>query len=581
MALPAADRADPDLLLRVQFGASLARHTRRKIEHYIARALGRPTSHSSGRKRRRYDSSSDSSYSTDEYDDPGDSGLSIAYYDTGFTLDTTADASEVKVSYTRATHTVLGLDTGAKYGPMNLCFNCSLPGHELPDCPEPPDARRIEDNRVAFNERHPVQFASRLYLVAEHERRMDELRRKYRPGETLSDGLREALGLQEEGDVPEYVRSMRYFGYPPAYLGCEPGQDPLLVREIRRNERARPSVPPPETPTLHIYNDADDYDQLPHGGELERVAGEPKPGGDHVDSDEEGAISDPESYPESEQSGDCQEEGRVYNVPLVRYPGLDLSEFDFASRSQPGRPLRPKTPRRRSDNYHRLRLDRYEGEDRGRDASRRSRSPHRASAFDPPYSDSRHRTPAFDSPYNDSRHRTPAYDPAYTDGRHRSRPYARHDADAYEDHHYAHASGGRDQWDVMLDGYYREADHSYSRERYVDGRDYYDPYYGSMPMPPPMLPPMPPPMPPPPPPLIPPPIPPPDALSFNDDSQGPTTYHSLESSVASPLPQNQNEAAPAATGDRAAAIAPPTGADNVSEYDSDVEDGEVDMEESD
>ncbi|KAJ1721470.1 hypothetical protein LPJ53_004005 [Coemansia erecta] len=609
MALPAADNGDPDLLLRVQFGGTLARRTRRKIERYIARALSRPSSRPTGRKRRRYDTSSSSSPSSDECEDPGASGLSITYYDTGFTLDTTADASDANVSYTRATHAVLGLDA-AQQGLANLCFNCSLPGHDLRSCPMPADARLIEANRAAFNEKNPQQFASRLYLVAEHERRMDELRAKYAPGGALSDALREALGLAQEGDVPEYVGSMYHFGYPPAYLGCDPEQDPLLVRESRRRGQVLPEESAPETPTLHIYNDAADYDSRAHEAEEhgnENAAERPAPDGDEADSDEEGAISESESEREperlAEQAEDRYAEDRPYNIPLVRYPGLDLSEFDFDSTSHPGRPLRPKTPRRRSDNL------RYEREGRSGGRPRRSRSPQRAHGYGEPYADARHRTPR----------------------------YSRDDADGYGDPQYAHAAGGGDQWARggdqwagMLDGYYRSADHSGSYSRCPDDRDYYDPYYprreddrgyyydslrypGSstgmsgtmfspgmpmpppnMPMPPPvpmphrmpMPPPVPPPMPPPVPPttlppMPPPPIPPPQALSFNDDSQGPTTYHSLESSVASPQPQQQNEAASGAPGDRITTVAPLSSADNVSEYDSDVEDGECDMEESD
>ncbi|KAJ1825706.1 hypothetical protein LPJ73_009189, partial [Coemansia sp. RSA 2703] len=142
MAPPAADASDPDLLLRVHFGPALARRTRRKIERYIARALSPRTHSSPARKRRRYASSSSEDISSENESDCGPAGLSLTYYDTGFLLDTTADAS-TPVSYTRATHTVLGFGDA-----QNTCFNCSLPGHTLRACPMPPDAARIDANRA-------------------------------------------------------------------------------------------------------------------------------------------------------------------------------------------------------------------------------------------------------------------------------------------------------------------------------------------------------------------------------------------------------------------------------------------------
>ncbi|KAJ2843169.1 hypothetical protein J3B02_005352, partial [Coemansia erecta] len=136
---------------------------------------------------------------------------------------------------------VVGMEREALLG--NLCFNCSLPGHEIRDCPMPPDKERIEANRNTFNDKGSGQFNSRLYLCFEEEKHMEDMRRKYMPGQRLSQQLSEALGLEHENDIPEYIERMYHFGYPPAYLGISEGQDPLAARLESVSK-------PPPTPSL-------------------------------------------------------------------------------------------------------------------------------------------------------------------------------------------------------------------------------------------------------------------------------------------------------------------------------------------
>ncbi|KAI7834996.1 hypothetical protein BX661DRAFT_168177 [Kickxella alabastrina] len=372
----------PDFQLYLQFGPSVDRSTRLKIERYIKNSLSSSGPRSTtadhlpmpGRKRRRYnDDAYDDGHNADADADRGvDSGLSIAFYDqnAGFDLDTTADDAFCQgIDYERGTNEIIGLHSDANMG--NLCFNCSMPGHELRDCPTALDNDRIQANRDAFKERGSGQFNSRLYLAVDDEKRMEEMRKSILPGQPLSLELREALGLchgeEEEagGYVPEFIERMYLHGYPPAYLGTKAGEDPMCARAMHLS----PSIRPP-TPQLHIYNDAADYEngdsgekdeqdtqvkqgkqvnakEALHSGSRDTKASNEM---DATGSDEEGAISDgeldaePETESERKPSSACQYTGEAFSVPLVMYPGLDLAEFDFASISRPGRPLRPRTP---------------------------------------------------------------------------------------------------------------------------------------------------------------------------------------------------------------------------------------------
>ncbi|KAJ2831269.1 hypothetical protein GGI24_001627 [Coemansia furcata] len=365
---------DSDFLLYVQFGPSIGQTLRLQIERYIKRVLRSPakpgygdTYGNSRKRRRRDDVYDDGCYedvsgrrvsrrrSVDEGDtaavpEAANSGSVLVIYDqaVGFDLDTTRDSEmEDGPRYERGTNSVVGVSSDAFQALGNPCFNCSMLGHELRSCTMPLDRDIIEANRSAFKEKGQCQFSSRLYLVVEEEKRMDEMRKRIRPGQPLSQELREALGLERDDDVPEYVQSIYYHGYPPAYIGSTPDQDPLLARD-------RPATSVPSTPMLVVYNDEDDYVdessadvEVPDTSAVVNHATHANEAFDES-SDEEGALSEGEvdSEPDIRDSTNDKAEESRRNIPLVEYPGLDLTEFDFTSTTCPGRPLRSGTPHR-------------------------------------------------------------------------------------------------------------------------------------------------------------------------------------------------------------------------------------------
>ncbi|KAJ2492884.1 hypothetical protein IWW37_001056 [Coemansia sp. RSA 2050] len=274
-------------------------------------------------------------------------GSVLVIYDqaAGFDLDTTNGPDmDNGPRYERGTNSVLGVSSDAAQALGNPCFNCSMPGHELRSCPLPLDRDTIEANRSVFKEKGQGQFNSRLYLVAEEEKRAEELRKRIRPGQPLSQELREALGLERDDDVPEYVQSIYYHGYPPAYIGSAPDQDPLLTRDLS-------TTLAPATPMLVVYNGDDDYVDEPSADvEVPDTSAVTNNSPDVFEaddqgSDEEGALSEGEVDSElGIQSFKAEESRRIF--PLVSYPGLDLAEFDFTSTTCPGKPLRSDTPRR-------------------------------------------------------------------------------------------------------------------------------------------------------------------------------------------------------------------------------------------
>ncbi|KAJ2868397.1 hypothetical protein GGH94_000097, partial [Coemansia aciculifera] len=375
---------DSDFLICLQFGSGISQASRLHIERYIKRVLRSPAkqgyedTYNTSRKRRRRDDAYDDSYyegassrrtsrrcSVDEGDatvvsETMSAGSVLVIYDqaVGFDLDTTKDPEmEDGPRYERGTNSVLGVSADAAQALGNPCFNCSILGHELRSCPMPLDREVIEANRSAFKEKGQGQFSSRLYLVVEEEKRMEEMRQRIRPGQPLSQELRAALGLERDDDVPEYVQSIYYHGYPPAYIGSTPDQDPLLARD-------RPATPVPSTPMLVVYSDDSDYVdevnadvEVPDTSTVVNSAPDEHEADDRS-SDEEGALSEGELGSEPEIQGivsDKAEESRR-NIPLVKYPGLDLTEFDFTSAICPGRPLRSGTPRRsrlRGNDEHR------------------------------------------------------------------------------------------------------------------------------------------------------------------------------------------------------------------------------------
>ncbi|KAI1710596.1 PSP domain-containing protein [Ditylenchus destructor] len=86
----------------------------------------------------------------------------------------------------------------AKRGPQ--CFNCAG-DHQMNECPEPRDNRRISQNRNNF--RRSFQAGPRLHEQLENGT-------SFKPG-VVSDSLREALGLGPR-DIPEWIYRMRKKG---------------------------------------------------------------------------------------------------------------------------------------------------------------------------------------------------------------------------------------------------------------------------------------------------------------------------------------------------------------------------------
>ncbi|KAJ2771675.1 Zinc finger CCHC domain-containing protein 8, partial [Coemansia nantahalensis] len=367
-----APAADPDLLLRVQFGPSVRDSIRRRIVRYAKRLLRQDDAHAPeerrasahrrhyadrhGRKRRRASSASDESedYATGRGGRRSDIDCAQGYEQTialysraaGFDLDAArGDASDLDVRYEHGTLAVVGLTADSRQALGNPCFNCAMPGHELRDCPMPVDEDRTDANRRAFREKGPGQFSGRLYLAVEDEKRAGEMRERLRPGLPLSAELCEALGLKSSDEVPAYINNMYMYGYPPAYLGHDVVQDVLQTRSVA-------TLQPPPTPTLHIYHDADDFDRAhaapsdecsdrgdstAHDKGAEAKIQTPTKG-DDVESDEEGAVSESELAAETNGTvGDGPAPTR--NIPLVHYTGLDLKQFDFDSTERPGRPI--------------------------------------------------------------------------------------------------------------------------------------------------------------------------------------------------------------------------------------------------
>ncbi|KAJ2805104.1 hypothetical protein H4R20_002224 [Coemansia guatemalensis] len=370
---------DSECVLYLKFGPAADDDIRRRIMHHVRRVLsscGAQRSenlHDSRRKRRRRDDD----YSADRYGnghgstdrkrkrslseleesdyeqttaataEVSGSDRSITFYSqsAGFDLDTVRDDDpDTDIAFEHGTQAVIGLTNDLMQALGNPCFNCSIPGHDLRNCPMPLDDDRVEANKEAFREKGSGHFSSRFYLVAEEKKRTDEMRKMFRPGQPLSQELREALDLRHDDDVPAYIMNMYRYGYPPAYLGQEPGQDPMLACPI-----SEPDLP--STPDLHVFADANDYDRLHNKPETQDAANSDSARASNSNSgtDEDGAISEGEADTDKKSAGGASDkQDRVCCIPLVKYPGLDLGRFDFDSVDAPGRPLYTSTPNTRA-----------------------------------------------------------------------------------------------------------------------------------------------------------------------------------------------------------------------------------------
>ncbi|KAJ2852664.1 hypothetical protein IWW36_000021 [Coemansia brasiliensis] len=376
---------DPDMLLSLQFGPKVNESSQRRIIHFVRRVLypedafSTDNSYDMRRKRRR----KDDRYASDHYSDsdPDDkpdrrrtrqiesnndryyvknkskdasperanSVRTVTFYSdaAGFDLDSTQFDARDTIRFEHGTKAIVGLTNDQAQELGNPCFNCSMPGHEVRDCPMPQDQDRIQANRDAFKEKGSGQFSSRFYLEVENEKRVQTMREMFQPGQPLSQALQEALGLQYDDDIPEYIDRMYIHGYPPAYIGTESNQDPLCARKL-------PISSIPSTPNLHIYSNAEDYD-IAHKSNISTTNSnsdqQPGDDSDNSKSDEEGAITDEEGVIDDKEAEESLNKQNYTNgsqpickIPLVTYPGLDLRRFDFSSGDRPGRPFHVHTP---------------------------------------------------------------------------------------------------------------------------------------------------------------------------------------------------------------------------------------------
>lgn len=89
--------------------------------------------------------------------------------------------------------------------PKNACFNCDKGGHNLRDCPEPRNMKKVNKARNEFNRKE-------LRYHDDNENEHGSLV----PG-VISKDLRAALGLSAS-QIPLHVYRMRLLGYPPAWI---------------------------------------------------------------------------------------------------------------------------------------------------------------------------------------------------------------------------------------------------------------------------------------------------------------------------------------------------------------------------
>lgn len=89
--------------------------------------------------------------------------------------------------------------------PKNACFNCDKGGHNLRDCPEPRNMKKVNKARNEFNRKE-------LRYHDDNENEYGNLV----PG-VITNDLKAALGLSGS-QIPLHVYRMRLLGYPPAWI---------------------------------------------------------------------------------------------------------------------------------------------------------------------------------------------------------------------------------------------------------------------------------------------------------------------------------------------------------------------------
>lgn len=160
------------------------------------------------------------------------------------------------------------------------CFNCGEVKHKINKCPIPVNKERVERNkRNMINDSLPS--GKRLHTELELEDRVS----KMVPG-VLSDSLSDALGMTSPDQKPPYYSNMKWYGYPPGYLGKE-GEDYSIKLKLKLED----------VPMLKIYDD------------------------NYVDSDQEEMELDTNDNDRWQRNDQYQQ-----IVQLVHYPGLDFMD---------------------------------------------------------------------------------------------------------------------------------------------------------------------------------------------------------------------------------------------------------------
>jgi zinc finger CCHC domain-containing protein 8 len=113
------------------------------------------------------------------------------------------------------------------------CFNCGSPSHTLSECPSPRNHALISLSRQLFTFHQQLRQSAHRQALGDFERiHVVEGKRQekldwlnwFEPGEVRGALLRDAIGLNEDGDdggegAGEWLRNMAVWGYPKGWTG--------------------------------------------------------------------------------------------------------------------------------------------------------------------------------------------------------------------------------------------------------------------------------------------------------------------------------------------------------------------------
>ena len=184
-------------------------------------------------------------------------GLTIEPEQTTYFVDTTRISQwEYTPFYERDVQDVLGQqENPPDSGPdtntdARHCFNCGSPSHTLSECPSPRNHALISLSRQLFTFHQQLRQSAHRQALGDFERihvvegkkqeKLDWLD-LFEPGEVRGPLLREAIGLNGDGDdggegAGEWLRNMAVWGYPKGWTG---ERDPRY--EVIRRIEGEPS----------------------------------------------------------------------------------------------------------------------------------------------------------------------------------------------------------------------------------------------------------------------------------------------------------------------------------------------------